>query len=106
MCHQGGKQWVTDFPGAMAPSFNLNQVGFDLFEQNRGKVDHCPGLRLMLQMRRHIAIILDGVQIHPGKQELPGPHVLIGRLVHVPAKHDRGFGVRGHGGNPAQASLV
>ena len=102
--YQCREQWVTDLPGAMAPSLNLNEVGFNLLKQNRGEVDHGFCLRLMLQVGCHITVILDGVQIHPGKQELACAHVLIGRLVHVPAKHHRGFRVRGHEGNPARAS--
>ena len=88
----------------MPPTLDLDQIGLDLLKQNGREIDHCPGLRIAFQMGSHVAVILDGMQVYPRKQELIGSHVQIGRLVHMPAKYYRRFCVRGHGDNPARAS--
>jgi len=80
------------------------QIGLNLFQQHRREVHHRTGIRVGFQVRSHVHIILDAVQIDPGEQELPIAVILIIRLVHMPAKYHWRAGVRGHGDNPARAS--
>ena len=77
----------------------LLRVILYLIEQHRHKIHHAVDLRMALEMRRHIDIILDGVQIDPGQDEFSGRRIAsadfcghramiaIIRLVHVPEKN-------------------
>ncbi len=66
----------------------LQRIVVELLEQNRGEIDHHPHLRVALQVRRHVAVVLHAVQVHP-RQVIGAvqPVTVIG-LVHVPRQHD------------------
>ena len=104
LAHQGCQYRITNTGAFMSPALDLHQVFFNLFQQHRRKVHHGPGIRVGFQVGGHVGVVFDAVQVHPGEQEFAGTLVLIVRLMHVPAKHDRCAVVRGHGGSPAPAS--
>jgi hypothetical protein len=52
------------------PLANCCAVILDLVEQHRHEVHHAPDLRMALQVRRHVGVILHGMQVHPGQHEL------------------------------------
>ena len=58
----------------------------NLVEQHGHEIDRAANVRVMLEVRRHVGVILDGVQENPGQQELAGFRMAIIRLVHVPEK--------------------
>ena len=64
-------------------------VVLELVEQNRNEVEHATGARVRFQMRRHVAVVLEGVQVGPGEGEITGGVIAIVWLVHMPTEHNR-----------------
>ena len=67
---------------------DLARVILELVEQHRREVDHRPGARLGLEVRGHVHVVLDAVQVGPGLAVDAARRVEVLRLVHVPAEHD------------------
>ena len=63
-------------------------IGRELLEQDRREVDYRARTGNGLQMRRHIGIVLDRVQIGPRQRELATAKIPVLGLVHVPAQHN------------------
>ena len=63
----------------------------ELLDEQRGEVDHRARGRVRLQVRRHVGVILDGVQVGPRQRVLAGERIAVLRLVHVP-QEDRPAG--------------
>jgi hypothetical protein len=61
----------------------------ELLDEQRGEVDHRARGRVRLQVRRHVGVILDGVQVGPRQRVLTGERVAVLRLVHVPQQDHR-----------------
>ena len=61
----------------------------ELLDEHRREIHHGARGRLRLQMRRHVDVVLDGVQVRPGQHVLAREGIAILRLVHVPQQHDR-----------------
>ncbi len=53
----------------------LLRVVLDLVEQDRHEIDHAADLRMAFEMRRHVDVVLHGVQVDPGQDELAGRRV-------------------------------
>ena len=62
---------------------------FELFDEHRREVDHRPCLRIGFEVRGHVDVVFDGVQISPGQYVLPGQCIPVVRLVHMPEQHHR-----------------
>ena len=81
----------------MSPLANCCGVVLELVEQHRDEIDHRPHAGMALQVRRHVRVVLDRVQVDPGQTVLAGAAVAEIRLVHVPEQHQfERFGI-GHG---------
>ena len=63
-------------------------IVFDLFEQDRSEVHHRPRIRIGLQVRHHVHVVLYSVQIDPGQLVFVVASPAIVGLVHVPAQND------------------
>ena len=68
----------------------LVRVILDLVEQNRHEIDRAADARMALQVRCHVGIVLDGVQQHPGQDELAAFRMPVVRLMHVPEEGEIG----------------
>jgi hypothetical protein len=95
---------------AKLPVGELLRVVLDLVEQYRDEIDDAMNLRMAFQVRRHVDVVLHGMQVHPGQDELAACRAVsadfcssagravvpIVRLVHVPEEdeielfHDQG----------------
>ena len=110
---EGGQQGVMDALAGGQPSLDLPRVILDLFQQHRGEIDHGAGQGLGLQVRGHVRIVLEGMEIDPGQVVLATVRPPVVRLVHVPAQHHRQTrrvqgrgqgGISGHSWAPDGAS--
>jgi hypothetical protein len=54
------------------PRGELLRVVLDLVEQHRHEINHAADLRMAFEVRRHVDVVLHGVQVHPGQDELAG----------------------------------
>ena len=61
----------------------------ELLDEHRTEIDHRARVRVALQMRRHVGVVLDGVQVGPRQRVLAGERVAVMRLVHVPQQDHR-----------------
>ena len=71
---------------AEGAGFELARVILDLVEQHRHEIHHRPHSRMVLQVRRHVGVVLEGVQVGPRPAEFAAGEVPVIRLVHVPEK--------------------
>src|ERR1700688_4044793 len=60
----------------------------ELLDQHRREVDHRARSRRRLQVRRHVHVVLDRVQIGPRQYVLTAQGIAVLWLVHVPQEHD------------------
>ena len=72
---------------AQLAALELARVVLDLIQQNRHQVDGCVHARALLEVPRHVGVVLERVQIHPWEQELAVGRIAIVGLVHVPQQH-------------------
>ena len=103
---KGRQQWITDQLAVLQPGLDLRPIIGQLLQQDRGKIDHRPCLRVRLQMGRHIHIVLYAVQIDPRQLVVTMIRPPVVRLVHVPAQHHlQAIAFTGHGASPVPAYL-
>src|SRR6185312_8941834 len=69
----------------------------ELLEQHGREVDHRTRRRVSLQVRGHVGVVLDRVQIGPRQYVLAGERITILWLVHVPQEHDGQTRIGFHG---------
>jgi hypothetical protein len=77
---------------AEVAALELCRIVFELFEQYRHEIDHGTDLRMALQVRGHVAVVLQAVQIGPGQHEVAVAVIAVIRLVHVPEEDEVEFG--------------
>ncbi len=75
----------------------LVRVILELVEQHRGEIDHRAHLGVILQVRSHVAVILDRMQVHPGLGIFAGGVIAVIRLVHVPQQDQIQLCIAAHG---------
>ena len=106
---EGGQQGVPDACAGRQPGLDLPGIVLDLLQQDRGEIDHGASLGLGLQVRGHVRVILEGVEVDPRQVELAAARSPVVRLVHVPAQYHRQaprvqVGISGHSWVPDGAS--
>ena len=72
---------------AEASAGELIGVVLDLIEQYGREVQHHAHARVRFEMRSHVAVVLDGVQVHPGLHEISAGVIAEIGLVHVPQQN-------------------
>ena len=73
---------------AQPAGVELVGVVLELVQQHRHPVHHGTYARMPLEVRRHVRVILHGVQVDPRQAELPCHAVPEIRLVHMPEEHE------------------
>ena len=100
---QGLQQGIMQAVLAAHGGLQLRRVVGDLFQQGGREIDHRPGQRLGFQMGRHVDIVLDAVQVGPGRFVVMLDGIFVTGLMHVPIQHDGKRRLIGHKAVPAAA---
>lgn len=79
---QFGEQRVAQVAAA-----ELVDVIVELLQQGRHKIHYGAHIRVLFQMRSHVGIILEGMQIGPGQKKNAG-FITVIRLVKMPAEYE------------------
>ena len=79
------QQWIAYQLSVLAPGLDLARIVGDLFQENGSKIHYRPGVRIGLQMSRHVHVILDPVEIDPGQLVFAVMSPPVIGLVHMPA---------------------
>ncbi len=93
---QQAQQGVAEHAG-----LELAHVVVDLIEQHRHEIDHRAHARMALEMRRHVGVVLERVQVGPRQREAAAGTIAVIRLVHVP-EEDQIEPRRSHGARKGQ----
>ena len=82
------EQRVGDAAAVVQPGPQPLGIVCELFEQYRGEVDHHTHCRVRLEMCRHVAVVLERMQVDPGQGVVAVKGLAVPGLVHVPAEYE------------------